>query len=78
MRKLLARALLALIIASGVAVISPWFPDLRSIVRSSDQVLDRVLFLMVAEASSHRTARTARNGARGADEGLNIRPLKVN
>jgi hypothetical protein len=48
MRKLLARVLLALTIASGVAIISPWFPGLRTIVRFSDQVLDRVLFLMVS------------------------------
>jgi hypothetical protein len=63
MRKLLARALLALIIGSGVAVVSPWFRDLRSMVLFSDEVLDRVLFLMVAEASSRP------NGAREADVG---------
>ena len=59
MRKLLARALLALTIGSGVAVVSPWFRDIRSIVLFSDEVLDRVLFLMVAEFNPGKRHRDA-------------------
>jgi hypothetical protein len=48
-RKLLARALLVLTVASAVAVVLPFFRDPRSIVFLSDEVLDRVLFLMEFE-----------------------------
>jgi hypothetical protein len=52
MRKLLAGALLALTIASGVPVVLSWLRDPRSIVLLPDQVLDRVLILMEFEKAN--------------------------